>query len=89
MSVHVSLRVRHLLIQLYCKDARGNTRPRDSSFRFEVYFFLARRRVGHPRSISRYDSFDTVDFDLGRLLPARFLRLMFATSEFFLRFAMK
>jgi hypothetical protein len=39
--------------------------------------------------MSLYDFFDTVDFDFGRLFPARLRRLIFSTSEFFRFFAMK
>ena len=46
-------------------------------------FFLLDFLPGQPCCISLYAFFDTVDFDLGRDLPARLRRLIFATSEFF------
>jgi hypothetical protein len=38
---------------------------------------------GQPSSIFAYESFDTVERDFGRLVPARFRLLMLFTSEFF------
>lgn len=53
---------------------------------FAADFFLA--LCGQPAFISAYDSFETVERDLGRLLPARFFALMLFTREFFFFAAM-
>lgn len=61
-----------------------STTQRDHCARFFAFFFAPFFLLeGQPAFMSRYDLRDTVDRDLGRDLPARLRRLIFATREFF------